>query len=368
MGVVLYEMLLGRRLFKGETDYDTLTRVKTMLIPPPSQVAASVPGELDTIVMRALERDRTMRYQRATEMVRELDEYLQSVRFSVEQMAEYMGSIYPPEAREEVPDGQSRMPDSKAAQSRGSEGGSKAHLTSPGTPRAIAGVSRATRGGRSERRVLLLAVGLALLVGVGGALLAVGPLKAHSALPGSGANRETEITPLDLMPTEAHATRGIQVTGVDDEPAAVPAHAVNPEPLEPPKPLEPPRPDPSEANANRADAATTPTPTPGREAEATRPVKVHTTEPHRAPPSRASDEDDKPTHPAIHADEESDRRAKAHADGADEKPARAPKHAADEGERPARAQGHAADDGERQAKPAKGPKGPAKPKIEAFDD
>ncbi|MGZ3405809.1 MAG: serine/threonine-protein kinase, partial [Polyangia bacterium] len=71
-GVVLHEMLTGRRLFKGTSDYETLQKVQNMPVPPPSTVSATVSPELDAIVLQALERDRKVRYSRAAHMARDL--------------------------------------------------------------------------------------------------------------------------------------------------------------------------------------------------------------------------------------------------------------------------------------------------------
>src|SRR6185312_8718261 len=104
-GVVLHEMLTGRRLFKGSSDYETLQKVQTMPVPPPSTVVQAVSPELDAIVQQALERDRQGRYSKASHMARDLDVFLQAHRFSVEDMAEYLKEVWPLDAREEVPDG-----------------------------------------------------------------------------------------------------------------------------------------------------------------------------------------------------------------------------------------------------------------------
>jgi len=114
-GVVLYEMLIGRRLFKGENDFETLQRVQSMVVPPPSRVGQHVPVELDPIVMHALERERTARYKRAASMARDLEEWLSGVRFSVEHMVEFMSSAFPPESRQELPDAQGARTPSHAS-------------------------------------------------------------------------------------------------------------------------------------------------------------------------------------------------------------------------------------------------------------
>ncbi len=104
-GVVLYEMLVGKRLFKGENDFETLQRVKTLTVPPPSRILPQVPPELDAIALKSLERERAARYRRGAQMARDLDNFLQAARFTVDDMGEYIARTFPPEAREEVPDG-----------------------------------------------------------------------------------------------------------------------------------------------------------------------------------------------------------------------------------------------------------------------
>ncbi|ATB30574.1 serine/threonine protein kinase [Melittangium boletus] len=54
LGVVLWELLTGRRLFKGESDMMTLRLVRDCQVPPPSQVHPSLPPELDALVLKAL--------------------------------------------------------------------------------------------------------------------------------------------------------------------------------------------------------------------------------------------------------------------------------------------------------------------------
>lgn len=68
LGIIAYEMLTGRPLFQGRDDMDTLYRVKSMKIAPPSVATPDVPMEIDSIVMTALERDPDTRWQRAAAM------------------------------------------------------------------------------------------------------------------------------------------------------------------------------------------------------------------------------------------------------------------------------------------------------------
>ena len=65
LGVIAHELLANRPLFQGTDEMDTLHRVRTMKIQPPSQWRSQIPSEIDSIVMTALERDPAVRWQGA---------------------------------------------------------------------------------------------------------------------------------------------------------------------------------------------------------------------------------------------------------------------------------------------------------------
>ena len=76
LGVLLHEMLTGRRLFKAGSDLETLDRVRSADVPPPSTLNPEVPQRLDAIVMRALSRHREDRYQTARELQSDLLDFI----------------------------------------------------------------------------------------------------------------------------------------------------------------------------------------------------------------------------------------------------------------------------------------------------
>jgi len=62
-GVVLWEMLTGRRLFRGKNPKETIDLVVQKPVPPPSELNLDVPEPIDAICLAALERDRASRFQ-----------------------------------------------------------------------------------------------------------------------------------------------------------------------------------------------------------------------------------------------------------------------------------------------------------------
>ena len=77
LGVVLYEMLVGRPPFTGETSVSVAYQHVSAEVPPPTQLNADVPVELEAIAIRALEKDPARRYQSANEIRRDLLLFLQ---------------------------------------------------------------------------------------------------------------------------------------------------------------------------------------------------------------------------------------------------------------------------------------------------
>jgi serine/threonine-protein kinase len=68
LGIVLFELLTGRRLFFGETDYQTVELVSRCHVPSLRMLNRAVPELLDDIAHKALSRDRRLRYQHAEEL------------------------------------------------------------------------------------------------------------------------------------------------------------------------------------------------------------------------------------------------------------------------------------------------------------
>jgi len=72
-GLVLYEMAVGQRAFPGDTIPILHAAILNQNPTPLRQVHPSIPSELETIINKALEKDRTKRYQSAAEITAALE-------------------------------------------------------------------------------------------------------------------------------------------------------------------------------------------------------------------------------------------------------------------------------------------------------
>jgi serine/threonine-protein kinase len=68
VGVVLYEMLTGEVPFTGDTPLEIAMKHLSKVPKPPSELRSEVPHDLDLVVLRALAKDPSERYQSAEEM------------------------------------------------------------------------------------------------------------------------------------------------------------------------------------------------------------------------------------------------------------------------------------------------------------
>ena len=102
LGLVLYEMLVGKPPFTS-TSAGVLMRDHVVRMPvPPSHLRASLPKELDTIVLKALAKQPKLRYQRASDLanalasIENIDKELATTRVNVvmtEPMTDFVPTV-----------------------------------------------------------------------------------------------------------------------------------------------------------------------------------------------------------------------------------------------------------------------------------
>jgi beta-lactam-binding protein with PASTA domain/predicted Ser/Thr protein kinase len=76
VGVVLYELLTGQVPFTGDTPLEIAMKHLSQIPKPPSELRPDVPHDLDMVVLRALAKDPSERYQSAEEMDADLERVL----------------------------------------------------------------------------------------------------------------------------------------------------------------------------------------------------------------------------------------------------------------------------------------------------
>jgi hypothetical protein len=87
LGIVLFELTTGERLFRGELPAHTLRLVQTARIPNPMKILPDYPARLAPIVEKALERDRSKRFQTSDELRAALEHFLVEERMLVSHAA-----------------------------------------------------------------------------------------------------------------------------------------------------------------------------------------------------------------------------------------------------------------------------------------
>jgi eukaryotic-like serine/threonine-protein kinase len=104
LGTVFHELLVNERLFKHDQDIDTLRAVVGLKIQLPSSMVKGLPKALDSIVMKALERDRNKRYQTAGELALALEEFLVKQRLPATgaHLSAFMADLYPQQVAQEA--------------------------------------------------------------------------------------------------------------------------------------------------------------------------------------------------------------------------------------------------------------------------
>ncbi|EQC45586.1 serine/threonine-protein kinase [Bacteriovorax sp. Seq25_V] len=103
VGITLWEMLCSRKLFKASNDLAVLKKIQECKIPRPSSINPNVPEELDRILMKALQKDRTKRYANMEDFARELNKFLYSTypEFNASDLSYFAKELFKEEIKED---------------------------------------------------------------------------------------------------------------------------------------------------------------------------------------------------------------------------------------------------------------------------
>lgn len=96
LGIVLYEMVTTQRLFAASNAADSMVRVCTAPIVPPSVIRPELPKRLDKIILRALERDPARRFSSAATFGHALEQLAEGHAWSAggSVLTRLMGSLF----------------------------------------------------------------------------------------------------------------------------------------------------------------------------------------------------------------------------------------------------------------------------------
>ncbi len=96
VGVILYEMLTGEKLFVGESDFSTLEKVRNAEVPTPRQFNPNIPAGLEKVLMKSLAREAEDRYQWASDLQEDLMRFLLAgdAIYSAKHLASFMKEAF----------------------------------------------------------------------------------------------------------------------------------------------------------------------------------------------------------------------------------------------------------------------------------
>jgi serine/threonine protein kinase len=257
VGVMMWEMLVGRRLFVGEDTRATLAAVLFGQVPWPRALRPDVPPDLERVVMKLLERDLPARYQSAEQAIADLLECQAAPRDGREVLRRTLAERFPQQApvrhsvlrqRGATPahvpayptptplppgtqgDGGLGRAPPRAAAALPSLGQLQSAPTSTLPPSAAAGLAA-----RPRHPIALFVVGglLAALIAVGIVVAVAGGGKSTGTPgtpAGSGADPVVAAAPADAAPADAAAVTAETTAEVTIERDAAVAESPTPPP------------------------------------------------------------------------------------------------------------------------------------------
>jgi serine/threonine protein kinase len=103
-GIILHEMLTTEKLFRSDTEFALMEKVRKAEVAPPSKFNRRVPEALDRIVLKALARDLPDRYQSAAEFGADLDQFVSQYKLKSTEMQELVRGLFRADYQKEAED------------------------------------------------------------------------------------------------------------------------------------------------------------------------------------------------------------------------------------------------------------------------
>jgi serine/threonine protein kinase len=129
-GIILHEMLTTEKLFRGDTEFALMEKVRKAEVPPPSNFNRRVTPEIDAIVLKALARDVADRYQSAQHLAQDLDNLIAGYRFDPKELRQFMRQMFRKEYGKELEETQQAL-ESRTLDEIAAEGNSRAATVPP---------------------------------------------------------------------------------------------------------------------------------------------------------------------------------------------------------------------------------------------
>jgi hypothetical protein len=195
VGVMLWQAITGTRLWGDLTDFEIFMRLQTQAIPSPRTVQPDVPGDLETICMRALAIDPNDRFASAADFQTALEEHLEATgvrkgfRSSQRELAKTMTELFSVQRAAAKAEIEAEMKKEATAARTGVDLprlGETAGEPVPENTKSVGSTTtesmRVRDGNASLRRTALLAVGAALIASAAVAVVS-NRTKSRSAAP-----------------------------------------------------------------------------------------------------------------------------------------------------------------------------------------
>jgi serine/threonine protein kinase len=151
-GIILHEMLTTEKLFRGDTEFALMEKVRKAEVPAPSDFNRRVTPELDAICLKALSRDVADRYQSAAQFAAALDALISGYRFDPKELRQFIRQLFRKEYAKDVEDTQTSLDASPGGPGAALPPGRPSPAAAAGTPTELPRYADPPRNGDSPPR------------------------------------------------------------------------------------------------------------------------------------------------------------------------------------------------------------------------